>query len=93
MPKGSKPTDTMMSRYRAAQAQFARKYGDLNETVSNKEIEEEYNIGPMAAKAVRKAINTRKKIGLERAKKEPEYQKLQSLMSRYANAVDKAQTP
>jgi len=93
MPKGSKPTDTMMSRYRAAQAQFDRKYGELDEPVSNKEIEDDYNIGPMAAKAVRKAINTRKQIGLERAKKEPEYQKLKSLMNKYANAVNRAQTP
>lgn len=91
MPKGNvTPTQNLMSRYRLAEKEFAKKYSDVGERTSDDAIMTEFNVPKVVAKGIRAAINTRNEIRDERKKKEPDYQRLNSLMNRYQKAVDRA---
>lgn len=94
MPKQSSSlSDNVKARYNRAVTQFQKKYPGIGERMNDEQVQDEFNVGPLQAKAIRTAINTRREIADERAKKEPEYKKLTSMMNKYASAVSRMNTP
>ena len=94
MPKQSSSlADNVKARYNRAVTQFQKKYPGVGERMTNEQVEDEFGVGATQAKLIRSAINTRREIADERAKKEPEYKKLTSMMNKYASAVSKMNTP
>ena len=90
MPKGNvTPTQNLLSRYRLAEKEFAKKYPDVGERTSASAIMNEFDVPEVVAKGIRTAINTRNEVRDERRKKEPDYKRLTSLMNKYQKAVDR----
>lgn len=91
--QSSKLSDNVKARYNRAVTQFQKKYPGVGERMTDEQVQDEFDVGQFQAKAIRTAINTRREIADERAKKEPEYKKLTSMMNKYANAVSRMNTP